>query len=355
MDSRISNIIKHYQELSKDMETASLHGDSASIQRIAKEMGELSPINALALKAQILSEEITEAESIITDETEQNAITFYQDIIDTNSKELELITSKILTELETKDPNDTRNAILEIRAGTGGEEAALFAGDLYHMYLKYAEKQGWDVEQLSSSEANQGGIKEVITLIKGNGVFGQLKLESGVHRVQRIPSTEASGRIHTSSASVVILPEVEDSEVEINEDDLKIDLFRAGGPGGQSVNTTDSAVRITHLPTGLMVACQDERSQLKNKLRALSILKSRLYDLQKRNSEADISSQRRIAIKSGDRSDKIKTYNFPQSRMTDHRIKRSWFNLSEILQGELDEILETTKQEISSVDDTHEE
>lgn len=238
-----------------------------------------------------------------------------------------------------KDPNDERNTILEIRAGTGGEEAALFAGDLLRMYTRYAERRGWRVELLSMSEASAGGLKEAIALVTGDRVFSSLKHEAGVHRVQRVPTTEAQGRIHTSTATVAVLPEADDVDVHIDEKDLKIDIAAAGGPGGQGVNTTNSAVQVMHIPTGIIVKCQDERSQIKNKSRALKILRSRLLDLEQQKHDASIRDERRTMVGSGERSEKIRTYNFPQNRLSDHRIGLTLYELDRIIEGDLEALI----------------
>ena len=239
-----------------------------------------------------------------------------------------------------KDPNDDRNIILEIRAGTGGEEAGLFAADLFRMYAKYAEKQRWRMEIMNRHYTGVGGFKEIIALIEGKNVYSKLKYESGVHRVQRVPATEAQGRIHTSTVTVAILPEAEEVDVHIDPNDLRIDIFRSSGPGGQSVNTTDSAVRITHLPTGLVVSCQDEKSQHKNKAKALKILRARLLDKARDEKMMEISEKRRVQVGTGERSERIRTYNFPQGRMTDHRIGLSLYRLEKVLEGEIDEIID---------------
>jgi peptide chain release factor 1 len=242
-----------------------------------------------------------------------------------------------------KDPNDDKNVIMEIRAGTGGEEAALFAGDLFRMYSRYAEVRGWKIELIDINETGLGGIKEVVLAVAGEKVFSDLKYESGVHRVQRVPETEGSGRVHTSAATVAVLPEAEDVQVEINPNDLKIDVYRSGGAGGQNVNKVETAIRITHLPTGLVVQCQDERSQLKNRQKAMKVLRARLYDIKIKKQADEISAKRKNMVGSGDRSDKIRTYNFPQNRVTDHRIGLTLYNLSNIIEGDLNELIEQLK------------
>ena len=239
-----------------------------------------------------------------------------------------------------KDPRDDRNVIIEIRAGTGGEEAALFAADLFRMYTRYAERQGWKVEVMSANETGLGGFKEITFLIKGQGAYSRLKYEAGVHRVQRVPTTESQGRIHTSTATVAVLAEVDDVEIEIPDKDIKIDVYKSAGAGGQNVQKNATAVRITHLPTGIVVACQDERSQLQNKLRAMSILKARLYEMEESRRRAEQEAARRSQVGTGERSEKIRTYNFPQSRVTDHRINKSVYNLPAVLDGELDEFID---------------
>jgi peptide chain release factor 1 len=258
--------------------------------------------------------------------------------------ELQVVTEKLEADLKQmlipKDPQDEKNAIVEIRAGTGGEEAALFAGDLFRMYAKYFEKRGWKRELLSSNPTGLGGFKEIILSVAGDQVYGRLKFESGVHRVQRVPVTETSGRIHTSAASVAVLPEAEEVDIVIDPKDIRIDVYRSSGPGGQSVNTTDSAVRVTHVPTGMIVTCQDEKSQHKNKAKALKVLRARLYDLKRKEEEARLAASRRSQIGSGDRSEKIRTFNFPQSRVTDHRINLTLYRLQDILAGDLDEIID---------------
>lgn len=256
-----------------------------------------------------------------------------EETIERASEELKIL-------LLPKDPNDEKNVIMEIRGGTGGDEAALFAADLMRMYSMYAESKNWKIDILSSNPTDIGGYKEVSFSIEGQGAYSRLKFESGVHRVQRVPETESSGRIHTSAVTVAVLPEVEEVEVEINQNDLRIDVFRAGGPGGQCVNTTDSAVRITHIPTGIVVSCQDEKSQHKNKDKAMKILRSRIYDVMEEQRHKEIADERKSQVGSGDRSERIRTYNFPQSRVTDHRINLTLYKLEQILDGNLDEIID---------------
>ena len=352
MEEKAKQIIKKSEDIGSELSLPETSKNQNRYKELSIEFNDLQPKVVLAQKYIQTLKEVEDAKSLLekTDNIEEKS--FYQEIITENTNNLADIERHLKMSLIETDPNDHRNIILEIRAGTGGEEAALFAADLYKMYLKFTENKGWQAEQLSLSNATGGGIKEVICSIKGKDVYGFLKYENGVHRVQRVPSTEAAGRIHTSSASVVILPEVEDFEMQINNDDVKVDLFRAGGPGGQGVNTTDSAVRLTHIPTGIIVSCQDERSQLKNKNRAMTVLKSKLYDLELAKKQQNISNQRKMAIKTGDRSDKIKTYNYPQNRVTDHRIKISWYNLSEILSGNIGPMLETIKEEFSKDNDT---
>jgi peptide chain release factor 1 len=260
-------------------------------------------------------------------------LTELEDDVEKLEKEIQLL-------LIPPDPTDSKNTIVEIRAGTGGDEAGIFAGDLYRMYIKYCEEMKWKTEVISANPSERGGFKEIIFSVSGKGAYGRLKYESGVHRVQRVPDTESQGRIHTSAASVAVLPEAGDVEVAIGPNDIRVDVFRASGHGGQHVNTTDSAVRVVHIPTGMIVSCQDEKSQLKNKAKAMKVLKARLYDLELRKQQESRSSQRRGMVRSGDRSEKIRTYNFPQSRVTDHRIGLTLYRLEEIMMGDIDSIID---------------
>jgi peptide chain release factor 1 len=340
----LEKIEQKHKELTQLLSDPSVFSDKNRYKKIAKEHNDLSEIVDLSTKYKKVLKSIEEDEKL-SKETQD------KDLVDLAKSELEELyfqkreyEGKLKIMLVPKDPKDSRNTIVEIRAGTGGEEAALFAADLYKMYLKHAEKRGWKVEMMNSNPTGRGGFKEIIFLVEGDDVYGKLKYESGVHRVQRVPVTEASGRIHTSAASVAVLPEAEDVEVEIDPEDLKIDVFRSSGPGGQSVNTTDSAVRITHLPTNTVVTCQDEKSQLKNKNKAMKVLRARLFDKAQREQNEKIAKERKTMVGSGDRSEKIRTYNFPQGRVTDHRIGLTLYKLDDILVGEIDEFVEALKK-----------
>ena len=337
---KLQDFEQRYEELSAQLADPTATQNSANYLRLAKELGELGAIVQLAESYRDVNQRLLEAEEILRDEDDAELVELAHAEKEELTAEVKRLDDEIRLQLIPKDPNDDRNAIVEIRAGTGGDEAGLFATDLYRMYTYLAERKNWKVETLSSSSNPAGGFKETVFLVSGAQAFGQLKFESGVHRVQRVPKTEASGRIHTSAASVAVLPEAEDVEVEIAPEELEIDVYRSSGPGGQSVNTTDSAVRITHIPTGLVVSCQDEKSQLKNKNKALKILRARLLDRYRMEQQERISADRRQQIGSGDRSAKIRTYNFPQGRVTDHRINLSLFRLDEVLHGNLDEFIQ---------------
>jgi peptide chain release factor 1 len=343
MFEEIHTIRERYDELTEKLGDASVLSDPQKLKEIAKERGALEPIVAKWDEYSAVAKSIAEDEQIVESSKDQELVEIAKGELEELRGRLEVLEEELRGLLVPKDPNDERNVIVEIRAGTGGEEAALFAADLARMYTKFAESRGWKTEVLSSNLTGVGGLKEIIFLVEGEGAFSQLRYESGVHRVQRVPVTEASGRIHTSAVTVAILPEAEEIEVQIDPKALEIDVFRSSGPGGQSVNTADSAVRIKHIPTGLVVQCQDERSQLKNKAKALKVLRARLLSREQERRESEIAESRRAQVSSGDRSAKIRTYNFPQGRVTDHRIGLTLYRLNEVLAGDLDDLIEALR------------
>lgn len=341
MLEKLEAIENRYEELNRLMEENA--ADYLRIAELAKERSSLEEIVSTAREFRQVEKSIEEARQLVEGDDEEMRALAQAELDDLLPRHVEL-EKKLKSLLVPKDPRDERNVILEIRAGTGGDEAALFAADLFRIYSRYAEKRNWTIEILSQNETGIGGLKEIICLIKGRGAYSRLKYESGVHRVQRVPTTEAQGRIHTSTVTVAVMAEVEDVDIQIPESDIRMDIYRSAGAGGQNVQKNSTAVRITHLPTGIVVACQDERSQLQNRLRAMSILRARLYEIEEQKRLAERDSTRRSQIGTGERSEKIRTYNFPQSRVTDHRINVSSFNMPAILDGEIDIFIDELAQ-----------
>ena len=339
MFENLVEVEKRFQELSEKLSRSEIFQNPLQYKRVAKEHAQLQEILEVYQRYRALERQINENQELLSEEDEElrglakAEIQSLRDRLEATEKELTVL-------LIPKDPNDEKNILLEIRAGTGGEEAGLFAADLFRMYARYAEERQWKVEVLSSHPTGLGGLKEIIALIQGERVYSRLKYEAGVHRVQRVPETETQGRIHTSAVTVAVLPEADEVEVKIDPSDLRIDIFRASGPGGQHVNTTDSAIRITHMPTGIVVSCQDEKSQYKNKAKALRILSARLKNRMEQEQHQAIAQQRKTMVGSGDRSERIRTYNFPQGRVSDHRIGLTIHQLEKVLEGELDVLID---------------
>lgn len=345
MLEKLQGIIDRYEEIEQQL--TQVGEDYTAAIELSKERAELESLVTKAREYQVTLQKIDETQSLLQADDEEMRSLAEMEMEELQSN-LVTLEERLKSMLVPKDPRDQRNVIMEIRAGTGGDEAGLFAAELYRMYSRYAERRGWKTEIISLHETGIGGIKEANFIIKGKGAFSRLKYESGVHRVQRVPETESQGRIHTSTVTVAVLAEVDDVEINIPESDITIDVYKSAGAGGQNVQKNATAIRITHLPTGLVVACQDERSQLQNKMRAMSVLKARLYEIEEAKKQAEESATRRSQIGSGERSEKIRTYNFPQSRVTDHRINLSSYNLSGVLDGDIDEFID----ELTMVDES---
>jgi len=340
---RVEAAVESYEELSRRLADPAVLDDPTRLREVAQRHSDLEPLARAGRRYLKLLGDLSEARDLAEASDDEELAALARSEVESLEAQVEETEAAVRRLLVPVDPLDDRPAVVEIRAGTGGQEAGLFAADLYRMYTRYADARGWRTEVLSSSEGALGGLKEIIFVVRGRDAYGSLRYESGVHRVQRVPVTESAGRIHTSAASVAVLPEAEDVDIEIDPADLKIDVFRSSGPGGQSVNTTDSAVRVTHIPTGMVVSCQDEKSQHKNKARALKVLRSRLLDREISEREAARARERRLQVGTGDRSAKIRTYNFPQTRVTDHRINLTLHQLDSILEGDLDELIEALR------------
>ncbi len=340
MFEKLDTVVEKYHELTKKVADPDVIANQEVWRKHMKEMGEIEPVVHKYEEYKKAVEELEFAKDLVESEDDEELRDMAKAEVAEQEDKLEQITAELKVLLIPKDPNDEKNVILEIRAGTGGDEAALFGGDLLRMYTRYAERHRWALEIMDMNDTGIGGVKEAEVMIKGKGAYSRLKFESGVHRVQRVPETEAAGRIHTSAATVAVLPEVDDVEVNIDPNDVKVDVYRASGNGGQCVNTTDSAVRLTHLPTGIVVTCQDEKSQIKNRAKAMTVLKARIYDKMQQEQNAKIAAERKDQVGSGDRSERIRTYNFPQSRVTDHRIGLTLYKLDQIMDGDLDEIID---------------
>ncbi len=337
MFDKLASVEARYDQLSNEMADPVVQADSAKFRTHSKALSEMQPLVNAYREYKSVAEQIATTEALLKDPD-------MRELAQEEMKQLEARRDALLADIRLmlipKDPNDQKNVVLEIRGGTGGDEAALFAADLFRMYSRYAERQGWKIDVLNMSDSGSGGLKEVIALIEGRNAYSRLKYESGVHRVQRVPATEASGRIHTSTATVAVLPEAEEVDIQVNEKDLRVDTFCSSGPGGQSVNTTYSAVRITHIPTGLVVSQQDEKSQIKNRAKAMKVLRSRLYDLEMQKQQDAIAKDRRTQVGTGERSEKIRTYNFRDNRITDHRIGHTMHQLTNALDGDLGELID---------------
>lgn len=343
IENKLKQLKSRFEELTVALGDPNVYSNQKRFAEMSKEHSELRSIIALYDEWKSVSNEIGGNEDIINNEKDQELIEMAREELSVLRERADLLDEKIRLMLVPSDPEDHRNAIIEIRAGTGGDEAGIFAGDLFNMYRRYSDAQGWSLELISLNEAPKGGFKEIVFSLSGQGIFGKMKYESGVHRVQRVPETESQGRVHTSAATVAVLPEAEEVDIQINSADLEVDTFRATGAGGQHINKTDSAIRIRHIPSGLVVECQEERSQIKNRAKAMVMLRTKLYDMEYEKKVKERAAERKSQVSTGDRSAKIRTYNFPQGRLTDHRIGLTLYNLDDIMKGNLDDVIQALK------------